>query len=276
MATSTKVDSVENKAPKMAAGVDIKQLLEAGAHFGHKTSRWHPGMRQYIHSKRGGSHIIDLNSTVEGLEVALDFITKTVGEGKQVLLVATKRQSKDIVKALAEATEMPFVVERWLGGMLTNQATMTARIKHLKDLEVRMDSGALAAKYNKLELQRYQEEIDHMNFLYGGIKHMAAKPGAVFVFDVVHDHIPVKEARKLAVPVIGVADTNADPTQIDYVIPANDDAIKTIQLIADYVKQAIEAGKAAHAKKAPPVDKTEAKPAETEEKPKVEKAKVDM
>jgi len=256
--------------------VDIKKLLEAGAHFGHKTSRWHPGMRQYIHSKRDGGHIIDLNRTVEGLEAALEFINKTVSEGKQVLLVGTKRQSKEIVKALAEATEMPFVVERWLGGMLTNQATMTARIKYLKDLEVRMDSGALAAKYNKLELQRYQEEIDHMNFVYGGIKHMAAKPGAVFVFDVVHDHIPVKEARKLGVPVIGITDTNADPTPIDYVIPANDDAIKTIQLIADYVKQAIETGKAAAAKKAPKAeqpDKTEEKPAEA--KPKVEKAKVD-
>jgi small subunit ribosomal protein S2 len=158
--------------------------------------------------------------------------------------------------------------------MLTNQTTMTGRIKYLKDLEVKMDSGALAAKYNKLELQRYQEEIDRMNFIYGGIKHMAARPGAVFVFDIVHDHIPVKEARKLGVPVIGVTDTNADPTAVDYVIPANDDAIKTIQLIADYLKQAIEVGKAAHAKKAPKVeDKAEEKPAE---KPKVEKAKVDM
>lgn len=257
----------------VSGGVDIKKLLEAGAHFGHKTSRWHPGMREYIHSKRGGNHIIDLNRTVEGLEGALDFITKTVTEGKQILLVGTKRQSKDIVKALAEVTEMPYVVERWLGGMLTNQATMSARIKHLKDLETRMDSGALAVKYNKLELQRYQEEIDHMNFLYGGIKHMAARPGAVFVFDVVHDHIPVREARKLGVPVIGITDTNADPSQVDYVVPANDDAIKTLQLIADYVKQAIEAGKATAANKASKTkDKAEAKPAE---KPKVEKAKME-
>lgn len=254
--------------------VDIKQLLEAGAHFGHKTSRWHPGMQPYIHSKRGGSHIIDLNRTAEGLERALEFITQQVGEGKQVLLVGTKRQAKDIIKKLAVDTEQPFVVERWLGGMLTNQATMTGRIKYLKDLETKMDSGALAAKYNKLELQRYQEEIDRMNFIYGGIKHMAAKPGAVFVFDVVNDHIPVKEARKLGVPVIGVVDTNADPASVDYVIPANDDAIKTIQLVADYVKQAIDTGKAAHAKKAPKAeDKDEAAPTE---KPKVQKAKVDM
>ncbi len=254
-------------------GVDIKQLLEAGAHFGHKTSRWHPGMREYIHSKRDGSHIIDLNKTVDGLEIALAFITKTASEGKQILLVGTKRQSKDIIKQLADETGMPFVVERWLGGMLTNQATISGRIKHLKDLETKMDSGALAAKYNKLELQRFQEEIDHMNFIYGGIKHMAAKPGVVFVFDIVHDHIPVREARKLNVPVIGIADTNADPSMVDYVIPSNDDAIKAIQLIADYTKQAIETGKAEHQKKAP---KTEEKPeTKAAEKPKVEKAKVD-
>ncbi len=256
--------------------VDIKKLLEAGAHFGHKTSRWHPGMRQYIHSKRDGSHIIDLTKTVEGLETALEFVSKTVGEGKQVLLVGTKRQSKDIVRALADATSMPYVTERWLGGMLTNQATIGGRIKHLKDLETKMDSGALAAKHNKLELQRFQEEIDHMNHIYGGIKHMAAKPGAVFVFDIVHDHIPVREARKLEVPVIGVVDTNADPGMVDYVIPSNDDAIKTIQLIADYLSTAIEAGKSVHAKNAP---KAEEKPRSSEkavvEKPKVEKAKLD-
>jgi small subunit ribosomal protein S2 len=252
--------------------VDIKKLLEAGAHFGHKTSRWHPAMRQYIHSKRGGSHIIDLNKTVEGLEAALEFITKTVSEGKQVLLVGTKRQAKDIVKATAVSIHMPYVTERWLGGLLTNVATIGGRIKHLKDLEAKMESGALAAKYNKLEQQRFQEEIDRMNFLYGGIKHMAAHPGAVFVFDVTHDHIAVREARKLGVPVIGVVDTNADPHLIDYVIPCNDDAIKTIELLADYVKQAVEAGKASHEKKAAKTEEDEAKAAE---KPKATKAKAD-
>src|SRR5581483_176589 len=122
-----------------ATEVDVKKLLEAGAHFGHKTSRWHPAMRQYIHSKRGGSHIIDLNRTVEGLETALEFISKTVSEGKQVLLVGTKRQAKDIVKKLAVDAEQPYVVERWLGGMLTKQATMTARIMYLNNLETKMD-----------------------------------------------------------------------------------------------------------------------------------------
>ena len=244
----------------MATRVDIKQLLEAGAHFGHKTSRWHPKMAPFIHSKRGGTHIIDLTKTVEKLETALNFVEDTAAEGKQVLLVGTKRQAQEIVKATAEKTNMPFVVERWLGGMLTNRNTIGGRIKHLKDLEERMENGQLANKYNKLEVQRFQEEIDQMNHLYGGIKDLAAKPGAVFVTDVMNDLNAVKEANKLGVPIIALVDTNADPSLVDYPIPANDDAIKTIQLVCDYIAQAIENGKAAHAKKAAkaaPADKDE-------------------
>ncbi|MDB5163548.1 MAG: ribosomal protein [Candidatus Saccharibacteria bacterium] len=244
--------------------VDIKKLLEAGAHFGHKASRWHPKMAPYIHSKRDGTHIIDLTKTVEGLEEALAFITRTVSEGKQVLIVGTKRQAKDIAKQLAEKTNMPFVTERWLGGMLTNQKTIGERVKHLRDLEVKMDSGALAAKYNKLELQRYQEEIDHMNYLYGGIKNMDVRPGVVFIFDIIHDANGLREAKKIGVPIIGVVDTNADPSLVDYVIPANDDAIKTVQLLADYIEQAIDTGKAKQKK--PVTDKDEAEPKPTKAK----------
>ena len=228
--------------------VDIKKLLEAGAHFGHKTSRWHPKMAQYIHSKRGGSHIIDLTRTVTALERALDFLSQTAAEGKQILLVGTKRQSQDIVKQLAEDVKQPFVTERWLGGMLTNWPTISGRVKHLQDLEAKMASGELANKYSKLEVQRFQEEIDAMNTLYGGIKNMAAKPGAVFIFDVVHDHNAVKEARKLNLNIVALIDSNADPDVATYAIPCNDDALKTIQLIAEYIKQAIEAGKAKAAK----------------------------
>jgi small subunit ribosomal protein S2 len=223
--------------------VDIKKLLEAGAHFGHKTSRWHPKMAPYIHSKRAGSHIIDLTKTVERLEEALDFVEKTVAAGKQVLFVGTKRQAKDIIKKSAEDTKMPYVSERWVGGMLTNTTTINGRIKHLKDLELQMDSGALAAKYNKLELQRFQEEIEEMNHQYGGIKHMANRPGALFVVDVPNEMNAVREARKLNIPVIGITDSNADPSVVDYPIPANDDAIKTIEVIAGYIVQAIENGK---------------------------------
>lgn len=239
----------------MATDVDIKKLLEAGAHFGHKTSRWHPKMAQYIHSKRAGTHIIDLTKTVEQLEEALKFIEDTAAEGKQVLMVGTKRQAHDIVKKLAEDTNMPYVVERWLGGMMTNRNTIGGRVKYLKDLEGKMETGALANKYNKLEVQRFQEEIDEMNHMYGGIKNMAAKPGAVFVSDILHDANAVREANKLGIPVVAIVDTNTDPTPITYPVPANDDAIKTIQLIADYIKAAIEAGQAKYAKKQPAADK---------------------
>jgi small subunit ribosomal protein S2 len=240
----------------MAVAVDIKDLLAAGAHFGHKTSRWHPKMAPYIHSKRNGSHIIDLTKTVEGLDEALAFISKTASEGKQILFVATKRQAQDIVKAAAEDVKMPFVTERWLGGMLTNVATIQGRVKRLHDLETKMESGELAAKYNKLEVQRFQEEIDEMNRIYGGIKNMASRLGAVFVVDVVSDVNAIREAKKLGLPIVAMVDTNADPSDIDYPIPANDDAIKSIQLIIDYIKQAIEEGKSKS--KATP-DKDEAK-----------------
>jgi len=239
--------------------VDIKQLLEAGAHFGHKTARWHPKMAQYIHSKRGGSHIIDLVQTVDKMEEALDFVAETVGAGKQVLLVSTKRQTQDIVKELAESVGQPYVTERWLGGMLTNFPTINGRVKHLKDLEEKMASGELANKYSKLEVQRYQEEIDAMNILYGGIKNMAAKLGAVFVFDIVADLNAVKEARKLGLPIVALVDTNADPGLVTYPVPCNDDAIKTVKLVSEYLKKAIDAGKTRAAKAAPTADKDEEK-----------------
>jgi small subunit ribosomal protein S2 len=228
----------------MAIDIDIKQLLEAGAHFGHKTERWHPKMAQYIHSKRGGSHIIDLTKTVVKLEEALTVVQEVASKNKQVLFVGTKKQAQDIVKSLAEATGQPYVTERWLGGMLTNWNTVGAQIKHLVDLETKMASGELANKFNKLEVQRFQEEIDAMNVLYGGIKELNARPGVVVVFDIVHDHNAVKEAQKLKLPIVGVCDTNANPVGITHPIPCNDDAIKALQLLADYFQAAVEAGKA--------------------------------
>ena len=227
----------------MAVAVDIKQLLEAGVHFGHKTSRWHPKMAPYIHSKRQDSHIIDLTKTVEGLEKALQFITATAAAGKPILFVATKKQTKDLVQKTAESLNQPYVTERWLGGMLTNVNTITAQIKKLKDLERNMASGAFEKKYNKLEVQRFQEEIDELNKKYAGVKDLSGKPGAVFLIDVIGDVNAIKEAKTLGVPVVALVDTNADPTLVDYVIPANDDAIKGIALILDYVAKAVEEGK---------------------------------
>lgn len=236
----------------MTVSVDIKALLEAGVHFGHKTSRWHPKMAQYIHSKRQDSHIIDLVKTVEGLESALPFITKVVASGKQVLFVGTKKHTKEIVKATAEALKQPYVTERWLGGILTNVATVNQQIKKLKDLEKRMDSGDLEKRYNKLEVQRFQEEIDELNAKYSGIKELNGKPGAVFIIDVIGDINAIKEARTLGVPVVAVVDTNADPSLVDYVVPGNDDAIKGIQLLLDYVSAAVKEGLGAQ--KAAPVE----------------------
>jgi small subunit ribosomal protein S2 len=234
--------------------VDIKQLLEAGAHFGHQTARWHPKMAPYIHSKRNGSHIIDLTKTVDKLEDALSFLQDVASRDKQILFVGTKHQAQPIVRKLAEDLHQPYVTERWLGGMLTNWNTIGTQIKRLVELEGKMASGELANKYNKLEVQRFQEEIDAMNVLYGGIKELSAKPGAVVIFDVITDANAVREAVKLGLPIVALVDTNADPTGITYPVPCNDDAIKTLQLVADYIQKAVEIGKAKAAK---PTDKTE-------------------
>ncbi len=223
--------------------VDIKKLLEAGAHFGHKTSRWHPKMAQYIHSKRGGIHIIDLVQTVDNINMALDFVEKITSEGKNILIVGTKKQAQEGVIKVATETGLPYVVNRWVGGMLTNSKTIQARIKYLKDLEEKMQSGQLASKYNKLELQRVQEEIDHMNWMYGGIKDLPSKPNALFVFDALHDDNAIKEAIKLSIPVIAIVDTNVDPSPIDWPIPCNDDSKKTLDLIAEYLIESINSGK---------------------------------
>ena len=227
----------------MAVEVDIKQLLEAGVHFGHKTSRWHPKMAPYIHSKRQDSHIIDLTKTVEGLDKALPFLTSVAASGKQVLFVGTKKQAKDAVKATAEAAGQPYVTERWIGGMLTNVATVTQQIKKLKDLERRMASGDLEKRYNKLEVQRFGEEIEELTTKYGGIKDLNGRPGALVVVDVLVDDNAIKEAKNLGIPVVGVVDTNADPSNIDYVVPGNDDAIKGTALLLDYFGKAVAEGK---------------------------------
>ncbi|NCQ54332.1 30S ribosomal protein S2 [Candidatus Saccharibacteria bacterium CG11_big_fil_rev_8_21_14_0_20_41_19] len=242
----------------MAVAVDIKALLEAGVHFGHKTSSWHPKMAPYIHSKRQDSHIIDLVKTVEGLEIALPFLTRVVANGKKVLFVGTKKHTKDIVRATAEAIGQPFVTERWLGGTLTNVSTVTQQIKKLKDLEKRMESGDLEKRYSKLEVQRYQEEIDDLNIKYGGVKDLNGKPGALFVIDVIGDMNAIKEANTLGIPVVAIVDTNANPTLVDYVIPGNDDAIKGVQLLLDYVRAAIAEG-ATSTKTVEKAEKTDSK-----------------
>lgn len=232
----------------MPAKADIKELLAAGAHFGHKTSRWHPKMAPYIHSKRQGAHIINLEKTVEALDEALPKMTELAAKGKKVLFVGTKKQLKDVVKETAEAIDMPYVSVRWVGGMLTNVETVNKQIRKLKDLERRMASGELEKRYSKLEVQRFQEEIDVLNERYGGIKNMTEQPIAVIVTDTIQDKNAIKEAKTLNIPVFAICDTNTDPSIVDYAIPANDDAIKSVKLILDYFAEAIKDGKAKIAK----------------------------
>jgi small subunit ribosomal protein S2 len=226
----------------MAVSVDIKQLLEAGAHFGHKTSRWHPKMAPYIHSKRGDAHIINLEKTVEALESALPEITKAVASGKKVLFVGTKKQMKEIVKTAAEEVKMPYVTVRWMGGMLTNTETISKQVKKLVDLERKIDSGELVKRYSKLEVLKYQEEIDALREKYAGIAEMKEQPALLIVADILQDKNAVAEAKVLNIPVVALVDTNANPAGIDHVIPANDDAISAVKLIFDYFVEAVKAG----------------------------------
>lgn len=227
----------------MSVSIDMKALLEAGAHFGHKTSRWHPKMAPYIHSKRQDAHIINLEKTVDGLEKALAKTTEVVKSGKKVLFVGTKKQVKDIVKTTAESVEMPYVTVRWVGGALTNVETVNRQIKKVKDLERRMKNGELEARYSKLEVQRFQEEIDALNERYGGIKDMNEQPSLVIVVDVPEDKNAIKEAKTLGIPVAAICDTNVDPSDIDFVIPANDDSVKATKLILDYFVETIKEAK---------------------------------
>lgn len=223
--------------------IDMQALLEAGAHFGHKTSRWHPKMAPYIHSHKNGAHIINLEKTVEGLEKALPRIEAIVKNGKKVMFVGTKKQMKTITKEAAESVNMPYVTERWVGGTLTNSETVNRQIKKVKNLERRMASGELENRYSKLEVQRFQEEIDLLNTRYGGIKNMTEQPAALIVVDAKDDKNAIKEANTLHIPVFAITDTNVDPSNIDYVIPANDDSIKATALILSYFTDAINNAK---------------------------------
>lgn len=223
-------------------------------------------MAKYIYGKKDGIHIINLDQTVAQLDRASDFLKEVAGRGRQVLFVGTRKQTKEIVKSAAESVGMPCVTERWLGGMLTNQHTVVSQIKKLKLLEKRMASGELANRYSKLEVQRIQEEIDTLNIRYGGIKEMRGKPGAMVVLDAVTDRNAITEAQKLRVPVVAVCDSNANPTGIDYVIPANDDALAGLRLIIDQLAEAVKDGSSVAAKRAEERRAEEAKEKESNEK----------
>ena len=232
------------------AEASLKELLEAGAHFGHQTRRWNPKMKQYIYGARGGVHIIDLTKTGALLKEATDFARQTAANGGKVLFVGTKRQAAPVVREEAVAAGMPFVTERWLGGMLTNFRTIRAQVQRLKKLEVGLESGDFASKYNKKEVLDFTNEAAGLNRIFGGIKDMDGLPGAVFVVDAPKESIAVAEARKLNIPVIAIADTNSDPDLIDYPIPANDDAIKAVRVITRQIARAAAEGAKVYSSKA--------------------------
>ena len=218
-----------------------QELLEAGVHFGHLTRKWNPKMAPYIFMEKNGIHLIDLNKTVVKLDEAASAIKNIVKSGRKVLFVATKKQAKEIIENEAARVNMPFVTERWLGGMLTNFATVRKSIKKLQTLE-KMASDGTYANINKKERLMVEREKVKLSRLLGGIADLNRLPAALFIIDIKREHIAVAEAQKLNIPTFGVVDTNSDPTLVDYAIPANDDAAKSIAIIARVMTDAIVEG----------------------------------
>ena len=224
------------------AVVAMKQLLEAGVHFGHQTRRWDPKMAEYIFQARNGIHIIDLQKTSKKLDEAYVFLKEQVEEGKTVLFVGTKKQAQECVKEAAEKSGMYYIDQRWLGGMLTNFGTIRARVQRLKDLEKMQEDGTFDILPKK-EVILLKKEMEKLERNLGGIKEMDKIPGVIFLVDPKKEHIAVLEAKKLNIPLIGLVDTNCNPEEVDYAIPGNDDAIRAVKLITDVMANAIIEGK---------------------------------
>ena len=224
------------------AVVAMKQLLEAGVHFGHQTRRWDPKMAEYIFQARNGIHIIDLQKTSKKIDEAYAFLKEQVEEGKTVLFVGTKKQAQECVKEAAEKSGMYYIDQRWLGGMLTNFGTIRTRVQRLKDLEKMQEDGTFDVLPKK-EVILLKKEMEKLEKNLGGIKDMEEIPGVIFLVDPKKEHIAVLEAKKLGIPVIGLVDTNCNPEEVDYAIPGNDDAIRAVKLITDVMANAIIEGK---------------------------------
>jgi small subunit ribosomal protein S2 len=222
--------------------VNMKQLLESGVHFGHQTRRWNPKMQRFIFGQRNGIYIIDLKKTVRMLKEAYRFVREVASEGRPVLFVGTKKQAQESIYEEATRASQFYVNQRWLGGMLTNYQTIQNSIKRLRELE-RMEEDGSLEKRTKKEVMRIRKDKDRLLKYLGGIKDMPGLPGAVFVADTKKEHIAVAEARKLAIPVVGIVDTNCDPDEIDYPIPGNDDAIRAIRLVTSKVADAVIEGR---------------------------------
>ena len=224
------------------SGISMKQLLEAGVHFGHQTRRWNPKMAKYIFNERNGIYILDLKKTVKLLREALDFITEISASGGKILFVGTKRQAQESVEEIAKQIDCYWVTHRWLGGMLTNYRTIRGRVNRLIELDRMTEDGTIEhhTKKERLQLAKVQERLKKY---LSGIREMKSLPKAMFVTDVRKERIAVAEAKKLGIPVVAIVDTNCDPDPVDYVIPANDDAIRAIRLICELVAKAYETGR---------------------------------
>ncbi len=222
----------------MSLNVTVKQLLEAGVHFGHQTRRWNPKMSQYIFAERNGIHIINLEKSLALLNTACEFLTKIVSEGQYVLIVGTKKQAQDVVKQAAEATEMPYVNQRWLGGMLTNFETVRKSIHRLEEIE-RMEKEGEYQFITKKEVGEILKERIKLEKVLTGMRKLKRLPAALFIIDPVKEIIAVKEARKLKIPIVALIDTNCNPELIDYPIPGNDDAIRSVKLIGATIQEVL-------------------------------------
>ena len=235
------------------AVISMKQLLEAGVHFGHQTRRWNPKMAPYIFTERNGIYIIDLQKTVKKVDEAYDFLRSVAEEGKSILFVGTKKQAQEAVKEEALKSGMFYVNERWLGGMMTNFATIRKSINRLKELEAMEEDGTfeVLSKKEVLALKREQEKLEKS---LGGIKDMEELPGALFIVDPRKERIAVAEAKKLNIPIVAIVDTNCDPDEIDYVIPGNDDAIRAVKLLTSRMADAVIEGRQGEARPVVDVD----------------------
>ena len=222
----------------MANNIEIKDLLDAGVHFGHLTRRWDPNMAPYIYMERNGIHIINLYKTAAKIEETSEALKKIAASGRKILFVATKKQAKDIVAEKARNANMPYITERWPGGMLTNFVTIRKAIKKMQTIDLMKKDGRFdtLSKKEKLQMDRLRAKLDKN---LGSIADMTRLPGALFVVDIKREHIAIKEAQKLNIPIFAMVDTNSDPRQVDYLIPANDDASKSIDKIVGYVSQAV-------------------------------------
>ena len=223
------------------AVISMKQLLEAGVHFGHQTRRWNPKMARYIFTERNGIYIIDLQKTVRKVDAAYDFLRSVAAAGKSLLFVGTKKQAQDAIREEATRSGQFYVNERWLGGMLTNFQTIQKRVSRLKELKGMEEDGTFEV-LTKKEVQVLRHEMDRLQKYLGGIEEMKKLPGALFIVDPRKERIAVAEARKLNIPIVAIVDTNCDPDEIDYVIPGNDDAIRAVRLLTSTMADAVQEG----------------------------------